>query len=99
MIRIRLSAICYIDQNINLFQTIPKHITPQNRAWVAGEQVSIRTPTGMWTVGIVFNSSGAPRFSAGWNRFSRDNELRKNQMLVFTVEEEHDGIIFDVQYG
>lgn len=82
-----------------MFQHIPRHIRPQNRDWLAGEQVSLRTPTGNWQVGIVFKNNSLPRFSAGWNKFTRDNKLRKNQKLVFTFEEEHDGIIFDIRNG
>lgn len=71
---------------------------PQNREWEIGEQVLLSSVNGDWMVSIVF-SNGTPRFSAGWNKFARDNNLRENQNLVFTLFEQQDVHLFDVQIG
>lgn len=77
-------------------QHIPRNVKPLNRGWKAGEHVRLRTAAGTWTVKIVFNN-GIPRFSAGWNQFSRYYKFKANQNLVFTLLEDEDGIVFDVQ--
>ena len=46
------------------------------------------TDKGVWDIGIT-NTPIRPRFSAGWNKFIRDNEYRAGQMLNFTLIE-HD---------
>lgn len=74
---------------------IPRNVIPNNRGWEAGEQVRLRTAGGTWTVTIVFNN-GIPRFSAGWNQFAKSNKLKRNQIVVFTLLEDEDGIVFDV---
>ncbi|KAK1352216.1 hypothetical protein POM88_053480 [Heracleum sosnowskyi] len=75
---------------------IPSHVSARNRAWQSGEEVMLRTDVGTWMVRIVFNN-GSPRFSAGWNKFARDNKFIVNQKLVFTLIEEDDVIVFDIQ--
>ncbi|KAK1389864.1 hypothetical protein POM88_018042 [Heracleum sosnowskyi] len=75
---------------------IPSHVSARNRDWQSGEEVMLRTDVGTWMVRIVFNN-GSPRFSAGWNKFARDNKFIVNQKLVFTLIEEDDVIVFDIQ--
>lgn len=77
-------------------QHIPKHITPHNRNWQAGEEFTLTTVKGSWKVVVVF-SNGAARFSAGWNGFSEANKLlKKSQNLIFTMVEKEKGITFNV---
>ncbi|KAK1361406.1 hypothetical protein POM88_045880 [Heracleum sosnowskyi] len=75
---------------------IPKSITPRNRSWKFGERVLLTTDAGSWTVGVVC-SKATTRFSAGWNTFAGKNEFITNQRLVFTMKEEADGIVFEVE--
>ncbi|KAK1401320.1 hypothetical protein POM88_000925 [Heracleum sosnowskyi] len=75
---------------------IPKSITPRNRRWKSGERVLLTTDVGSWTVGVV-TSKATTRFSAGWNTFAGKNEFITNQRLVFTMNEEADGIVFEVE--
>ncbi|KAK1366480.1 hypothetical protein POM88_042041 [Heracleum sosnowskyi] len=75
---------------------IPKSITPRNRSWKSGERVLLTTDAGSWTVGVVC-SKATTRFSAGWNTFAGKNEFITNQRLVFTMKEEADGIVFEVE--
>lgn len=77
-------------------QVIPRYITPRNREWKAGDKVTLVTDNGNWPLGIVM-SHGRARFSAGWNKFVRDNRLRNSQVLVFTLVESDDGPILNVQ--
>lgn len=79
-----------------ILQHIPRAIVPHDRQWIAGEKVLLRTNNGFWSVGIVYNHK-IPRFSAGWNLFAKDNKLQLNQSLDFTLVEDANGIIFDVQ--
>ncbi|WOH04109.1 hypothetical protein DCAR_0623515 [Daucus carota subsp. sativus] len=41
---------------------IPVHVKPTNRAWIAGEKVSLRTAAGAWNVGIVLSGRKARDF-------------------------------------
>lgn len=81
---------------LNEKQHIPSNVKPQQRKWRHGEEVLLSTVNGDWMVRIVF-SNGNPRFSAGWNRFARDNNLQQNQNLVFTLFEDQDMLLFNVQ--
>ncbi|KAL1811383.1 hypothetical protein ACET3Z_021448 [Daucus carota] len=74
---------------------IPVHVKPTNRAWIAGEKVSLRTAAGAWNVGIVLSGRKA-RFSSGWNKFSSDNNLVQIQTINFSLVEGIDGIFFNV---
>lgn len=80
----------------SLWQHIPKHICPRNRSWQAGEDVKLKTDKGSWNVSIVL-SNRTGRFSAGWNRFSEDNKLKKSNSLIFTMFESAEGIVFNVE--
>lgn len=78
-------------------QHIPGNVNPFGRQWRAGERVLLRTHNGSWSVGIIYNHR-IPRFSAGWNPFAKDNELKMNQTLIFTmVEDDNAPVAFDVQ--
>ncbi|KAK1396556.1 hypothetical protein POM88_006419 [Heracleum sosnowskyi] len=57
-----------------------------NRQWRVGERVLLRTDEGSWSIGLTVND-GRVRFSTGWNKFARDNELKKRQNLVFNMNE------------
>ena len=78
-----------------MLQHIPVHVKPTNRAWIAGEKVSLRTAAGAWNVGIVLSGRKA-RFSSGWNKFSSDNNLVQSQTINFSLVEGIDGIFFNV---
>lgn len=80
-----------------MFQYIPSHINPQNRKWTAGEKITLRTQRGEWTV-VLAISNGRPRCSSDWKKFAKDNELKYNKTLPFTmIGGKHNGVIFDVQ--
>lgn len=48
------------------------------------ERIVLRTETGEWPLTITV-SSGRPRLSAGWNKFTADNKLKCNETLMFTL--------------
>lgn len=81
---------------MNVSQYIPRTIKPRNRGWHAGEKVTFRTGVGSWKIGIV-KSHGTARFSAGWNKFTEANTLLENQKLLFTLVEEPEELVFNVQ--
>lgn len=57
----------------------------------------MRTQIGEWTVGIA-TSKNRPRYSAGWNAFTKDNKLKYNKSYKFTLlSDEDDGVIFHVE--
>lgn len=78
-------------------QYIPKRIKPADRNWLSGERVTLRTENGEWSVWIVLSGT-SPRFSGGWNSFCRDNALRVNDNLVFTLFDFPEGPVFDVVF-
>lgn len=81
----------------SLFQYIPPNIQPPSRKWVPYKKILIRTDNGEWSVGITLCGSRA-RLSAGWNRFSKDNNLNFNQTLFFTLLPDNgNGVIFYVE--
>ncbi|KAK1383336.1 hypothetical protein POM88_021071 [Heracleum sosnowskyi] len=75
--------------------SIPRFIVPANKQWLVGERVLLRTDEGSWSIGLTVND-GRARFSAGWNKFARDNELKRRQNLVFNMIEGAEGIVFEV---
>ncbi|KAK1398000.1 hypothetical protein POM88_007863 [Heracleum sosnowskyi] len=74
---------------------IPKWINPQERSWIVGERVTLMTETSSCIVGLVINNNRA-RFSAKWNEFVRNNELKVKDDLVFTLVEDGGNISFVV---
>lgn len=79
-----------------VLQHIPKYISPRNRNWKAGENVTLTIVKGSWNISVVL-SKGTGRFSTGWNRFSVDNNLIKSNTLIFTMFETAEGINFNVE--
>ena len=78
---------------IFVLQYIPIAIQPNGRRWINGENVTLRRGLLTWNVKVVC-STGLPRFSAGWNQFTTNNELEKDDTLVFTFHQED--LIFDI---
>lgn len=77
-------------------QYIPPDINPPDRKWVAYEKILLRTDDGEWPVGITI-SAGRARLSAGWNKFTKDNRLKCNQTLFFTLlPDDGSGVVFQV---
>ncbi|KAK1399233.1 hypothetical protein POM88_009096 [Heracleum sosnowskyi] len=74
---------------------IPRFIVCANRQWIVGERVILRTDEGSRSIGLTVND-GRARFSTGWNKFARDNEMKRRQKLVFNMNEEAEGIVFEV---
>ncbi|KAK1351258.1 hypothetical protein POM88_054533 [Heracleum sosnowskyi] len=74
---------------------IPKWINPQERSWIVGERVTLMTETSSCIVCLVINNNRA-RFSAKWNEFVRNNELKVKDDLVFTLVEDGGNISFVV---
>lgn len=42
-------------------------------------------------------TNGRRRFSAGWDRFMRDNQLEVNHIVLFILR--GDGVTFDLEIG
>ena len=62
----------------------------------AGDRSILRTGEGTWSVGLVKSNEGL-RFSAGWNKFSKENNLELNNVLRFTFAGQENGqCVFDV---
>lgn len=80
-------------------QYIPPDIKPPRRKWMAYEKILLRTTNGEWFVGITI-TAGRARLSAGWNKFTKDNNLKYNQTLVFNLlphdENDANGVVFHV---
>ena len=76
-------------------QIIPFSVKPRNRGWKAGEQVSLITRLGSWTCTLEMHHKCA-RFSGGWNNFSLENDLEKDQVLRFNLVEAENSIVFHV---
>ncbi|WOH08845.1 hypothetical protein DCAR_0728295 [Daucus carota subsp. sativus] len=74
---------------------IPFSVKPRNRGWKAGEQVSLITGLGSWTCTLEMHHKCA-RFSGGWNNFSLENDLEKDQVLRFNLVEAENSIVFHV---
>ncbi|KAL1808775.1 hypothetical protein ACET3Z_025765 [Daucus carota] len=74
---------------------IPFSVKPRNRGWKAGEQVSLITRLGSWTCTLEMHHKCA-RFSGGWNNFSLENDLEKDQVLRFNLVEAENSIVFHV---
>lgn len=87
----------FVSLKILIFvQLIPQEVNPSGCAWVGGEEVSCVTENGTWNVGIVL-SNGSPRFSSGWNKFVKENELKVGTSLVFSTSEQSGRIICKIQ--
>ncbi|KAK1384321.1 hypothetical protein POM88_022056 [Heracleum sosnowskyi] len=76
---------------------IPRYINLGNRNFNQGERVMFRFENEQWGVGIVY-SNGLPRFSAGWNKFVKDNQISLNEKVEFTMVEEEDELVFDIGF-
>lgn len=79
-----------------MYQYIPIAVTPNGRRWEGGEKVTFRIGHRTWLITVVL-STGLPRFSAGWNKFVADNELKVNDNLIFTLVQEERQLIFDIR--
>ncbi|KAK1384936.1 hypothetical protein POM88_022671 [Heracleum sosnowskyi] len=76
---------------------IPGYIKPGNRNFKHCERVTFRCENREWEVAIVY-SNGIPRFSAGWNQFSKYNKLSLNETVEFTMVDEEDGLAFEIGF-
>ncbi|KAK1372123.1 hypothetical protein POM88_038215 [Heracleum sosnowskyi] len=79
----------------NRIATLSHYFSCFDRQWIVGEGVLLRTDEGSWSIGLTVND-GRARFSTGWNKFARDNELKRRQNLVFNMNEGAEGIVFEV---
>lgn len=77
-------------------QHIPADIRLGDRDWERGDRVVFRTEEGIWNINIVLNH-GSARFSGGWSRFVKDNNLNLHDNLRFTLREEANTAVFDVE--
>lgn len=64
--------------------------------WISGRQVIFRRNADTWNIGINV-TNGRRRFSAGWNQFVRDNGLKENDEVLFSLQV--DGVTFDIEFG
>ncbi|KAK1379093.1 hypothetical protein POM88_025837 [Heracleum sosnowskyi] len=87
---------CNIN-NTSHGEYIPGHIIPQNRKWISGEHVTFRNGDEVWEIGLVY-SNGLARFSAGWNKFSREKKVKLNETVVFNLLESEGGLSFDIGF-
>ena len=69
---------------------------PAGRDWMVGDEVTFVTNKGNWKIGIVI-SNGSPRFSAGWNFFIKDNNIKASNTLVFHMTEQDGTIVFRIE--
>ncbi|KAK1398640.1 hypothetical protein POM88_008503 [Heracleum sosnowskyi] len=76
---------------------IPGYINPRNRNFNHGECVMFRFENELWEVGIVY-CNGLPRFSAGWNKFVKDNQISLNETVEFNMVEEEDELVFEIGF-
>ncbi|KAK1367678.1 hypothetical protein POM88_033770 [Heracleum sosnowskyi] len=76
---------------------IPQYINLRNRNFNQVERVMFRFENEQWGIGIVY-SNGLPRFSAGWNKFVKDNQISLNETVEFTMVEEEDELVFDIGF-
>lgn len=67
-------------------QLIPKEVNPRGRQWINGEEVTCITKNGTLKLKIVL-SNGVGRFSAGWNKLVKDNDLKVGRNMVFELIE------------
>lgn len=70
-------------------------IKPHSDKWKRGQIINLRTDKGFWSTGIAFAGYKA-RFSAGWNKFVRDNDYTAGQRLTFKMVELSDVIEFEI---
>ncbi|WOH09637.1 hypothetical protein DCAR_0729095 [Daucus carota subsp. sativus] len=68
---------------------IPQTIQPSCGVWKRTQKIKFITEKGVWDIGIT-NTEERPRFSAGWNKFIRDNGYKAGQMLNFRLVEHDD---------
>lgn len=64
--------------------------------WPSGKLVFFRRNGKTWNIGINV-TNGRRRFSAGWDRFVRDNQLEVNHIVLFILR--GDGVTFDLEIG
>ncbi|KAK1360110.1 hypothetical protein POM88_044584 [Heracleum sosnowskyi] len=76
---------------------IPRYINLGNRNFNQGERVMFRFENEQWGIGIVY-SNGLQRFSAGWNKFVKDNQISLNETVEFTLVEEEDELVFNIGF-
>lgn len=86
---------CHFDNKCHGVH-IPRNIKFQNRDWNRGDCAKVRKTDGSWDPGIVLNN-GKARFSAGWSKFVREQKLKKNDNLRFTLHEDDDIAVFDIE--
>lgn len=73
-----------------LMQYIPLDYDSAIQNWSPNARYTLQTENGRWNVGLNF-TNGRKRFSTGWNKFVRGNNLQKGDMLNFKfyVAESH----------
>ncbi|KAK1360893.1 hypothetical protein POM88_045367 [Heracleum sosnowskyi] len=92
---VRIDTISMDVDPRNKMLTIPSFINPANRQWMGGERILLRMEDEAWSVGLAV-SNGRARFSARWNKFARENKLKRRQILVFNMDEVEAGVVFEV---
>lgn len=77
-------------------QHIPPEVQLNGRDWKDVDEVRCVTEKGSWPISIVLNN-GRPRLSAGWNKFARENNLKKSQILGFSMIQGNEEIVLNIQ--
>lgn len=86
---------CIISLTL-LLQFISKDLDAFVGNWTSGKKVFFRRNVQNWNIGINV-TNGRIRFSAEWNKFVRDNSLKQNDEVMFSLLK--DGVTFDVEFG
>lgn len=68
----------------------------KNRKWKSREAARFRTNQGTWDITIIL-SNGIGRFFGRWSKFVKDNDLKENDILLFTLFEKLDIATFDIE--
>lgn len=70
-----------------IVQHIPRTIRFRDQIWKSGDMVKFRTGQGFWDIKIVLNGTVA-RFSRGWSKFVKDLDLKEDDNLRFTLQQD-----------
>lgn len=85
----------YVKAKFFIIHHIRSHIKFRNREWQRRDGARFRGTEGTWDIGVILNN-GKAIFSAVWSRFMKEQKVKENDTLLFTLREDDDIVVFDV---
>lgn len=77
-------------------QYLPLELDSQIQDWEKDKRYIFETEAGNWIIRISL-TNGRKRFCAGWNKFIRENNLKKGDMLDFNFAQHESRFVINIR--